>query len=446
MESNGDYLAMPLNFPANRNEVNQRIKTDVQNSLSSSNPFLSASFLGAIVAGLAGRIFDIYYQIKNVLMPNLFVNTAENSMLEQFGEIWGIARNPATQASGLIACTGIAGTLIPLGTTWQNSAGITFESLASISVAVQSISISGITRSGAIATATTASNHNLATGMSVVIAGADQAEYNGTFTITVLSANSFSYSSGIDPITPATGAISASYTAASVSVKSQDFGQQANMDAGEGLTITTPISGLDNAAIVQFTAIAEGTDIESDDDFRARILFKIQNPTAQFSATAIEAKAKEVSGVTRVWVEEATPIAGKVSIYFTRDNDLTIIPSAGEITEVKEKVLTIKPAHTPDAYVLVLAPSALSVDFSFSAISPDTDTMKAAIIANIEQFFLEQVNVGEIILEDAYRAIIYNTTDTETGDKLLSFTLTTPSGNISIAAGELGTLGTITFI
>lgn len=66
------------------------------------------------------------------------------------------------------------------------------------------ISVASITRSGTTATATTASAHGYVTGDSVTIAGAAQAAYNGTFSITVLTPTTFSYTVSGSPATPAT--------------------------------------------------------------------------------------------------------------------------------------------------------------------------------------------------------------------------------------------------
>jgi len=66
-----------------------------------------------------------------------------------------------------------------------------------------------ITRSGATATVTTSVNHTLSTGMSVTIAGATQTDYNGTYTITVTGATTFTYTVANSPATPATGTITA---------------------------------------------------------------------------------------------------------------------------------------------------------------------------------------------------------------------------------------------
>jgi len=68
--------------------------------------------------------------------------------------------------------------------------------------------VTSITRSGAVATATHTS-HGLVDGKQVLIKGANQQEYNGVFTITVTGANTYTYAVSGTPTTPATGTIKA---------------------------------------------------------------------------------------------------------------------------------------------------------------------------------------------------------------------------------------------
>jgi len=129
-----------------------------------------------------------------------------------------------------------------------------------------------------------------------------------------------------------------------------------------------------------------------------------------------------------------------------RDNDTNPIPDSSEVAEVKAIIDdTIKPANTDTLSVIVLAPDPIPTDFTFSAISPDTSTMRTAIEDSLRQFFAEGTLVGVSIVEEAYNAAIFNTVDLVTGERLISFTLTTPTADITIAAGEIGTLGNVTF-
>ncbi len=67
-------------------------------------------------------------------------------------------------------------------------------------------SVSGITRSGQTATATSTA-HGYANGNSVLMSGANQTEYNGTFVISNVTTNTFDYTVTGTPATPATGTI-----------------------------------------------------------------------------------------------------------------------------------------------------------------------------------------------------------------------------------------------
>lgn len=435
---------MPINFPANRSEVVNRARTDVQGEFSESNPFLRNFFVDALTVGYAGRIYEFYLQLKSFVL-DLFPDTASGTFLARWGSYVSITRNAATQATGFITVVGTAGSSIPVDTQLRNPNGVVYSTNTSATITAQSIVINSITRVGTTATATTSSEHLLASNISVTISGADQSAYNGAKTITVTAANTFTFDVSGSPTTPATGSMLASYSTASISVTSVEFGQDTNSDSGTILTLTSPISGVNNSAYVQFGAIGGGSDLESDQDFRERILFRYQNPVSLFNSVAIELKAKEVSGVTRVFVQQITPDVGQVTVYFVRDNDANIIPSGTEISSVKNKILEIKPANTSDTDVIVLAPTAVNVDFSFSALSPNTSTMQRSIINNLTALFRDGTNVGEDLLSYAYLGTIYQTVDEETGSRVESFTLSSPSGDVSIAAGEIPILGTVSF-
>jgi len=69
------------------------------------------------------------------------------------------------------------------------------------------VSVTAITHSGGIATATTASEHGYITGADVTIAGANESEFNGRVNVTVTSKTEFTYSGGTG--SSATGTITA---------------------------------------------------------------------------------------------------------------------------------------------------------------------------------------------------------------------------------------------
>jgi hypothetical protein len=69
------------------------------------------------------------------------------------------------------------------------------------------VAVTSVTRSGNVATVTTATNHGLASGQPVTVAGAVPYAYNGTVTPTVTGLTTFTYLVAGAPLSPATGTI-----------------------------------------------------------------------------------------------------------------------------------------------------------------------------------------------------------------------------------------------
>lgn len=436
---------MPLNLPDNADEVVQRAKTDVQREVVESNPFLKNSWLGALITGYANRIFDFYLQLKEAITQSL-PDTATGDFLERWAAIWGINRLAATSGSGNIVATGTDTTSIPGSTLFVASDGKIYESDLPVVIAASVLNVTSITRSGTTATVITSGNHNLANNVPVTIAGANETDYNVSNTeIVVIALNSFTYQVANAPSTPATGVITAAHTSTPVPVTAQDFGALTNQASGAELKLQSPIVGVDDEANVDFGEIGGGTDQETDDELRIRLLDRVQNPIAHFNVAEITAVAKTIAGVTRVFVEEITPTVGQVTIYFMRDNDADPIPTPSEVADVDAVIQAIRPANTDPADVIVNAPTGISTNFIFTALSPNTSTMRDAVSANLRQFFDEQTNVGANVDQDAYRSAIFNTVDTITGDVVSTFTLSAPIGDITIASGEIGILGNVTY-
>lgn len=519
---------MSLQFPENRKEISDRIKSDVKGQLPESNPFLRASFLQALIFGLAGRIFDLY-QLSKTILKQIFWDTATGEFLERPAAYFGITKNAATGSTGALTIEGTPGTLIDAETNFQSSNGKEFQTTIDSSVINTSITTT-IIQSLGLATATTPSEHLLAPGINVTISGAAEPEYNGTFlVISVPSANTFTYNVDSGAPSPATGTILSDYDTASLQMEAINFdedGNDTNLNEGDELTITSPISGLNDSGFAQFEGFQGGTDVEDQESLRERFLFKVQNPVSLFNSSAIIVEAKKINGVTRVFVfgldqttgnisassitsadqvaiftagaahgliagqkvtvtgadqseynvisrkviildstrfayaisgTPATPAtgtanaahslveAGQLKVFFTRDNDESIIPSSSEVQDVKDQILIIKPAHMSDTDVDVKAPIENSISFSFSSITPNNSSMQEAIRNQLKAFFQEGTFVGENVLETQYATAIASTVDPNTGNRLQAFTLSSPSGNISIGTEELGTLGSITF-
>lgn len=438
---------MAIQFPATRKVVADRAKTDVQAQLPTSNPFLKNSFLGALITGFAGRIFDFYLQLTN-LMAQLFPDTASGSFLIRWGSYVGITPLAATPASGLVTFTGTSGTLIASGTAIVDSNGDQYTTQANINIGTTTIAITSLTRVGSVATALTGASHNLASGMPVIIAGASGAQYNGTSVITITGANSFTYNVTGTPTTPDVGSPTVTASIAPVVVKSTQTGSQYNQVSGSTLTLTTPLAGVNNSAIVQFSEISGGTDDENINPggaFESRVIYRYANPIALFNDAAITNQAKTVPGVTRVFVQDCTPYVGAVTVYFMRDSDVSPIPSAQDVTNVLAALEQIAPANTQASDIKVTAPTAVTVNFTFTSVTPSTPGLQQAIKNNLATIFSQIPIVGQNLSHYAYEAAIWQSTDINTGAPLQSFVLSAPAGSITCTTGQIAVLGTVTF-
>jgi uncharacterized phage protein gp47/JayE len=439
---------MTIILPESSSEILQTLQTDFVANIPESDPFIRQHWLTALLISMANRDFDIYTQISQMI-DQLFPNTATGTFARQWGNLKGVEINPATSAQGFISVTGIDTTIIPLGTIWANEAGAQYEStFAAETISVVIKSVDTLISSGGIAQATTAVAHNFATGMSVIISGATQSEYNGTFIVTAIDQYNFKYNISGSPLSPAGGTILAQSTFATVFVESIDVGNLTNVGSGGQLTLLNPIAGADSTAYVQLTEIGGGSDAETNDEYRDRYLERYQNLTAHFNVADIIATAKTVPGVTRVFPEPLTPLVGDVTVTFMRDNDPDPIPNAQEVQDVEDALSRITPANTPisaTAGLIVKAPVPVIVAFTFSALTPNTTTMQEAIEASLTQFFRDSVSTSNNIEELAYTSAILDTVDPATGKFVESFTLTVPPGEIVIDPGEIGVLGTVTF-
>jgi uncharacterized phage protein gp47/JayE len=514
---------MTLNLPSNRTEVYNRLVSDVTAQLPDSGSFLPASYLTSIVKAFAFRIFDNYQKIS-IMIAQFFVQTASDTYVARWGDFFGVTRNPATPAIGTIVFTGTAATSIPSNTALQSASGISYTTNSNATISVSNVSVTSMSRTGTTVTVNFSSPHGLASGVVIdAITGASPSDFNGTnLLITVTSATQFQYTL-VGTIGAASGTISAQWTVGSTTLTSATPGEDTNVSAGGLLTLSTPIAGVANSAFVTFGEISGGTNIESADSYRARVLFRIQFPFSFFNKNALINQAKKVSGVTRVWIfspdttsasinisnitrngqiaiatstahglvygsyvslsgavqneynvsstgvividantfafpvlgSPATPATGtitasysyvelgQVRIGFTRDNDSSIIPSATEVNAVKDKILEIKPAHIANDDIIVFSPTAVPINFTFSALSPNTSAMQSAIAKSLDAFFRISNNIGQNVRIADINGILNQVIDSS--GAVPTYTLSIPSGNTAIGLNKIGTLGTITF-
>ena len=513
---------MPLNIPSSATQIFNQMSTDIVNELQLLNPYLPRSWGRAMTASMANATFE-QYKTLGQLENQLFWDTTTNTFLERWAAFFGVVRLAETKSKGFVTFTGINNTLIPNGTQFTSQGTGSYSTLANATITNTTLSITSLSRVGTTASATTSINHGFSSNLEIVVAGANQNEYNGAFKIVVTGLKTFDYTITGSPSTPSTGTITATATYANVEAISDVFGSSQNLLSGTRVSLSSPIAGVDDQGFVSFDELSGGENIENDDSLRTRFQEKLQG-AGNFNKQDIINIAKSVSGVTRVFVfnvddyvksiapssltregnfaifETASPHGlfngqpitidgavefgynvdnkrvlvidntrfgyvvpidtvspatgsplatfgavglGQARIFFVKDNDSNIIPTPLEVQAVKNALVAKKIFTISEADLIVEAPVAVPANFTFSSLSPNTPSMQQAITKNLTKFFSSGTEVARNVTEADYKSIINSTIDSA-GNRPI-FSLSAPSGDVSININEISILGTITF-
>ncbi|XZG71735.1 baseplate J/gp47 family protein [Chitinibacteraceae bacterium HSL-7] len=222
----------------------------------------------------------------------------------------------------------------------------------------------------------------------------------------------------------------------SASVSAVQAGSAGNTAAATVLTLVSPVAGISSQAVVTAAGLVAGADAESPDDFRARCLSAWRQAAHGGASFDYVTWALEVAGVTRAWVKPGLYGVGSVGVLFVRDDDASLIPDGAEVAAVQSYLDGVRPVT---AQVTALAPTALPVHFTLS-VTPATAAVKAAVEAELRDLIRRDAAPGETLLISRVREAISRAA----GES--DHVLTAPAANMTTAAVEMCTFGSITWI
>jgi len=219
---------------------------------------------------------------------------------------------------------------------------------------------------------------------------------------------------------------------AAVDIVAVQAGEDGNAEAGVGVTLVSPISGVDYQGTA--TALSGGADEEGDDSLRARLMFRIQTPPKAGAPTDYEAWALEVPGVTRAWESPRELGAGTVTLRFAMDGTYEDgIPLAADVATVQAYLEAQRPVT---AEVFAVAPVAKPLN-PHIVLTPDTTAVRAAVQAELADLLLREAKpAGTILLSHIGEAVSIATGETD-------HVLLSPTADFGCGTGEMATLGTI---
>ena len=220
-----------------------------------------------------------------------------------------------------------------------------------------------------------------------------------------------------------------------VAVQCLATGTVGNREAGETYTLVSALPGVTAEAVG--SEMAGGAEAESDDDLRARLLYRLQNPPRGGTATDYVAWAEEVPGVTRAWCFPKEQGIGTVIVRFATDG-LTDngIPTSGMVQIVSDYIAENAPVT---AATTVVAPVAKTVAFTIKDLTPDSASVRAQIEAELKSLFIREATPGQPLLISHIRQAISSAAGEE------DYELVQPTDDIASESNELLVVGEVTY-
>ena len=435
-----------ITFPT-LSEIVERSRKDFRGELPSIDPSIEQHFAKAIVESNANRSFDIVLLQKQVLNQS-FPQTATGPYLRNWTGYDNLQQFAAQPSLGPVVIQGLLGSSVALGTLYTSPAGDEYETQSSLTLSTISQNLtSAVADVGKVITCKTATAHSLATGVTADISNLTDGASTSGAVVTVVDELTFTFTAPNVTTTGDVLDVSAQYSfiGGVVDVESVEEGSDKNLASGSILTLVTPIVGVNESAFVTLDGVRGGVDEETEDSLKARLLEKRANPVANFNEGAVIQLAKSVPSVDKVFVLPITPFPGAATIYFFVKDTVNRIPSASQVTQVKNAILSQIPITTDPDNIFVSAPNTVSVSHVIDSLAPNTQTMKDAIGVNLNAFYIDQISIGQDITLDQIKLVIQDTQDPVTGDFPTFFTLTTPSSLVIIASDEIAIYGGVTF-
>jgi uncharacterized phage protein gp47/JayE len=172
-----------------------------------------------------------------------------------------------------------------------------------------------------------------------------------------------------------------------VSARALDPGSASNLETGTVLAVVSPVVGLDGAATV--LVMGGGTDTETDDELRARVLLRIREPPMGGDAKDYVQWALAVPGVTRAWCAPLEMGIGTVTIRFMMDELRASnggFPLPEDIDAVRAYIDTVRPVAVKDFFVEAPIPQPINMRITW--LDLDKAATRSAITASLREEFL----------------------------------------------------------
>lgn len=230
----------------------------------------------------------------------------------------------------------------------------------------------------------------------------------------------------------------------SVPVTCNTVGKIGNAVAGTPLA-TTLVGLADNATTVNVDddGIGAGADQETTEEYRARILARKRQPPMGGATYDYVAWAKEIPGVTRVFVGKNAFGRGTVGVWFLMDDTyVNGIPQPSDVANVQAYLNAVAPVT---ADVFVFAPVPDCIDITITGLAPNTEPVQQSAALEIQSMFSRMTQPGmpgaPFVL---YQSWIWQAVSNATGAQ--HHKISVPSDDVTFGTGILPCLRSVKFL
>lgn len=259
------------------------------------------------------------------------------------------------------------------------------------------------------------------------------ARVSGAVGATLLAGTPLQYTQGLLYTVRETVTLAAS--SALVMLDAQTPGRAGNLAPGARLTLLSPVTGIQAAALVGEDGMTGGTDLETLDSLRERVLRRMAEPPEGGSLSDYETWALESHpAITRAWVTEHELGSGSVVVRIVCDNQESLIPSAEVLEICAAHIAQRRPAGRRSVYVL--PPVDTPVNYQIHLV-PNTPQVRAAVVAELRDLHRRESRpAGTLKISHIREAVSLAAGET---DNIVE----SPLANVVAGAGRILTLGSV---
>jgi uncharacterized phage protein gp47/JayE len=223
-------------------------------------------------------------------------------------------------------------------------------------------------------------------------------------------------------------------------------GSDGNLDPGTIMQFETAPSNVDPTVTVE--TMDGGTDDETDDELRARVLLRIQNPPMGGDANDYVQWALSYPGVTRAWCGPNEMGIGTVTVRIMMDQlraENAGFPLPDDLNDVLAFMETVRPVAIKDFFVEAPIPYPINITINDLSASIDIVAAKAAILVSLQNAFFTRQEPAETWYVPWMHEAIMASNGVLSYSTLISNPPNTTLGIVMPYPGYMAVLGTVSY-